>query len=162
MLKINILQFQAGVTIYNQDQQVDVNIDPVALRKAVLDFKISDGLIPSSKLINGEAFGSALQVITGSPMIGQSYNIGPMFSYLMKTQGAAISDFEKSSEQVAYEQALAQYNQLVAMAIEKDKDLEELGLGPAPLPEQFGYVPAQNTPRPPEANAQSSAGTDSP
>ena len=160
MLKINILQFQAGVTIYNQDQRLDVTIDPVALRKAVLDFKISDGLIPASKLINGESFGAALQVVATSPLIGQAYNIGPMFSYLMKTQGAAISDFEKSSEQVAFEQALNEYNQLVALAIEKDKDIAELG--PAPLPEQFGYVPAQNTPRPPEANAQSSAGTSEP
>lgn len=158
MLKINILQFQAGVTIYNQDQRLDVTIDPVALRKAVLEFKISDGLIPASKLINGEAFGAALQVVATSPLIGQAYNIGPMFSYLMKTQGAAISDFEKSSEQVAFEQALNEYNKLVTIAIEKDKDVSELG--PAPLPEQFGYVPAQNTPRPPEANTQSSAGTE--
>jgi len=117
-------------------------------------------LIPASKLINGESFGAALQVVATSPLIGQAYNIGPMFSYLMKTQGAAISDFEKSSEQVAFEQALNEYNQLVALAIEKDKDIAELG--PAPLPEQFGYVPAQNTPRPPEANAQSSAGTSEP
>lgn len=160
MLKINILQYQAGVTIYNQDQKTDVTIDPVALRKAVLEFKISDGLIPASKLINGESFGAALQVIGTSPQIGQSYNIGPMFSYLMKTQGAAISDFEKSAEQVAYEQALSQYNQLVALAIEKDKDLTELP--PAPLPEHFGYVPANNTPKPPEANSQSSAGTVAP
>jgi len=157
ILKINILQFQAGVTIYNKDQNVDVTIDPVALRKAVLEFRISDGLIPASKLINGESFSAALQVIGTSPQIGQSYNIGPMFSYLMKTQGAAISDFEKSSEQVAYEQALAQYNSLVALALEKDRDIKELG--EAPSPEQFGYVPAQNTPRPPEANVQSSAGT---
>lgn len=157
ILKINILQFQAGVTIYNRDQRVDVTVDPVALRKAVLEFRISDGLIPASKLINGESFSAALQVIGTSPQIGQSYNIGPMFSYLMKTQGATISDFEKSPEQVAFEQALSQYNQLVAMAIEKDKDISELG--PAPLPEQFGYVPAQNAPTPPEANAASSAGT---
>jgi hypothetical protein len=160
MLKVNILQFQAGVTIYNQDQQVDVTIDPVALRKAVLEFKISDGLIPSSKLINGESFGLALQVIGQSPLIGRSYNIGPMFSYLMKTQGAAISDFEKSPEQVAYEDALSQHNQLVALAIEKDRDISELP--DAPTPEQFGYIPAQNTPKPPEANSQSSAGTTTP
>ncbi len=160
ILKINILQFQAGVTIYNQDQRTDVTIDPIALRKAVLDFRISDGLIPASKLINGESFGAALQVIAQSPEIGQAYNIGPMFSYMMKTQGAEISPFEKSPEQVAYEQALGQYNQLVAMAIEKDKDIAELGA--APLPEQFGYVPAQNKPKPPEASAQSSAGTTAP
>lgn len=160
ILKVNILQFQAGVTIYNRDQRVDVTVDPVALRKAVLEFRISDGLIPSSKLINGESFGAALQVVATSPLIGQAYNIGPMFSYLMKTQGASIADFEKSPEQVAFEQALSQYNQLVTIAIEKDKDIAELG--PAPLPEQFGYVPAQNNPTPPEANVASSAGITAP
>ena len=160
ILKINILQFQAGVTVYNRDQRREVKVDPVALRKAVLEFRISDGLIPASKIINAEGFSTALQVIGSSPQIAQSYNIGPMFSYLMKTQGAAIVDFEKSQEQVAYEQAAAQHNALMQLAIEKDQD--PASVGPAPLPEQFGYDPAANTPTPPAATEPSSAGTNAP
>lgn len=144
ILKLNILQFQGGTTIYNRDRKVAVEIDPVALRKAVLDFKISDGLIPSSKLLNSDSFAIAMQVFGSSPQIASEYNVGQLFSYIMKTQGAEISDFEKSAEQVAYEQALGAWQSLAQLAIEKDKEFEQ----PQPLPEQFGYDPAANKPSP--------------
>ena len=47
ILKINILQYQGGVSLYNRQQEQVVAIDPVALRKAVMEFKVSDGLTPS-------------------------------------------------------------------------------------------------------------------
>ena len=80
--------------------------------KAVVEFKVSDGLTPSSKLINGDSLASAIQVIGTSQEISQGYNVAPMFSYLMKTQGAKIAAFEKSQEQLAYEQALRAYDKL--------------------------------------------------
>ncbi|RKX65260.1 MAG: hypothetical protein DRP42_05055, partial [Tenericutes bacterium] len=106
ILKINVLQFEGGTTLYNRDKKVAVEVDPIALRKAVLEFKVSDGLVPADKLINADTFVQAIQVIGQSPQIGAAYNLAPMFSYLMKTQGAKIADFEKSPEQQAYEQAL--------------------------------------------------------
>lgn len=147
ILKLNILQFQGGTTVYNRDKQVAVEIDPLKLRKAVLDFRISDGLTPASKIISGESWGVALQVVGSSPEISAGYNIAPMFSYLMKTQGADLSDFEKSPEQKAYEQALGAWQSLATLAIEKDTEFEQ----PQPLPEQFGYNPANNKPAPEEA-----------
>lgn len=147
ILKLNILQFQGGTTVYNRDKKVTVEIDPLALRKAVLDFRISDGLVPSSKIISGESWSTALQVIGSAPQIGQSYNIAPMFSYLMKTQGADLSDFEKSQEQVAYEQALAAWQGLAQLAIEKDQEFKQ----PQPLPQQFGFNPGNNEPTPEDA-----------
>jgi len=159
ILKINILQFQSGTTIYNRERAQQVEIDPVALRKAVMDFTVTDGLIPADKVINGESFGVALQVLGSSPQIAQEYNVGQLFSYFMKTQGAMISAFEKSAEQVAYEQAVTQWQQVVAMAIENEQD--PASIGPQPLPEQFGYVPAQNDPGAPapEGAAAGSAPT---
>lgn len=147
ILKLNVLQYQGGTTIYNRDRQRAVEIDPVKLRKAVLEFKVSDGLIPSSKLINGESWTTALQVIGSSPQIGQGYNIAPMFSYMMKTQGADLRPFEKSPEQLAYEQALDSWQQLVMLALDKGID-PKATLPPQPLPEQFGYNPAENKPAP--------------
>lgn len=138
ILKLNILQFQGGTTVYNRDKQVAVEIDPVKLRKAVLEFKVSDGLIPSSKLINGDDLNMALQVIGSSPQISAGYNIAPMFSYLMKTRGAKISEFEKSAEQQAYEQALGAWQAMTQLAIEKGVDFDK----EQPLPEQFGYDPS--------------------
>ncbi len=154
VLKLNTLQFQGGTTVYNRDQKKNVEIDPVALRKAILEFRISDGLIPSSKIINAEGFAVALQTVSNSPAIGAAYNIGPMFSYLMKTQGAEIEAFEKSAEQVAYEQAVSQWTQLATLSIEKSETGElSKDFPPQPLPEQFGYDPAANKPAPKEANS---------
>lgn len=149
ILKLDILQYQGGTTIYDRSSKQVVEIDPVALRKAVLDFEVSDGLIPSTKILNSDAFAVALQTIGSSATISQGYNIAPLFSYIVKSQGADITPFEKSSQQVAYEQAVSQWQQATMSAIEKG--FTEQALPPMPTPEQFGYQPANNTPSPPAA-----------
>ena len=140
ILKFNYLQYQGGTTIYNRTKKVAVEIDPVALRKAVLEFRISDGLIPASKILNTDTFSVALQVIGSSPQLSGGYNVAPLFSYLMKTQGADLTDFEKSPEQLAFEQAMAQWSNIAQLLIEKDGDPSTLP--PQPIPEQYGYNPA--------------------
>lgn len=152
ILKLNILQFQGGTTVYNRDKDLAVEIDPIKLRKAVMDFRVSDGLTPASKLLNSEMFSVALQVLGSSPEIASGYNVSPLFSYFMKTQGAKITEFEKSSEQIAYEQAVSQWQQVAITAVEKGANLTNLP--PQPLPEQFGYKPAGN--KPSEAQASES------
>lgn len=151
ILKTNIVQYQGPASVYYRDKKTEVKIDPVVLRKAVLEFKVSDGLSPTSKLINADAFQTALQVIGTSPQIGAGYNIAPMFSYLMKTQGALIGDFEKSNEQVAYEQASNQWMQMAQLALSKGQTWNN----PQPMPEQFGYLQegklGQTKPAPPDA-----------
>ena len=149
ILKINILQFQGGTTVYNRDKDVEVEIDPVALRNAVMEFRVSDGLVPASKLLNTEAFGTALQAISASPQIGAGYNIAPLFSYFMKTQGAKITEFEKSAEQMAYEQALQTWQGLAQLSIEKGAEFKQ----PQPLPEQFGFNPQTVKPTPEQAGS---------
>jgi hypothetical protein len=148
ILKLNILQFQGGTTIYNRDKDVQVEIDPVKLRKAVLNFRVSDGLVPSSKIINADSFSVALQVFGSSPAIAGGYNVPQFFSYLMKTQGADITAFEKSPEQLAYEQAVGSWQSIMQLAVEKGVDPNSLGAGEMPLPEQFGYDPQANKPAP--------------
>lgn len=153
ILKLNILQFHGGGTIYNRDKQVEVEIDPVKLRTAVLEFRVSDGLTPASKLLNTDSYATALQVLGSSPQIANGYNVAPLFSYFMKTQGAKISEFEKSPEQLAYEQALNSWQSIMQLAIEKGIDPETLGAGEQPTPEQFGYDPKANNPAPAEATS---------
>lgn len=146
ILKINILQYQGGVSLFNREVQKEITIDPIALRKAVLDFKISDGLTPSDKLINSDTLQVAMQVIGSSPQIAAGYNLAPMFSYFIKTQGGRISEFEKSPEQLAYEQAMAQWQQSVQMIAESLKGAENAQelmkqIPPQPQPQQYGYNP---------------------
>jgi len=153
VLKINILQYQGGISLYNREKEQQVDIDPVKLRKAVMEFKISDGLLPTDKLVNADALQVAMQMIGSSPAISSQYNIGPMFSYLMKTQGAKIAEFEKSQEQIAYEQAMGQWQQQMSQIAEMLKGVDPTQLEglmqqmpPQPTPEQFGYKPAGNDP----------------
>jgi hypothetical protein len=139
ILKTNILQYQPGTQLYNRQTQESIDIDPVELRKSVVEFKVSDGLTPTDKLVNADTLQVAMQVIGSSPVIGQQYNLGPLFSYFMKTQGARITEFEKSPEQIAYEQAAQQWQQVV-MELAKT-GVPPQSYPPQPTPQQFGYVP---------------------
>jgi hypothetical protein len=148
IMKLNILQFAGGDTIFNRDKNIVVEIDPAALRKAVLEFKVTDGLTPASKILNTDTLSVAFQVLGSAPNIAAEYNVGQLFSYLMKSQGSDIGSFEKSPAQIAYEQALNSWQQLAAIALEKGLDPEKLP--PQPLPQQFGYNPEDNKPAPDE------------
>lgn len=151
ILKTNILQYQGARVLYNKTTKEPIEIDPVQLRKAVMEFQVSDGLLPTDKLISADTLQVAMQTIASSPQIGAGYNLAPMFSYFMKTQGAHITEFEKSPEQMAYEQAVAQWQQamaLIAESLQKAKEgtinPKDIQFPPQPLPEQFGYTPVGN------------------
>lgn len=142
VLKINMLQYQSGGTIYSPSQGKDIQVDPIALRKAVLTFKVTDGLLPKDKVISGEAKKGAMQIIGSSAALAEGYNIAPMFSYLMKTENVDFSAFEKSPGQVAFEQASKQWQEMAMFAMSKDKPFSI----PQPKPADFGYDPNMNNP----------------
>jgi hypothetical protein len=142
VLKLNILQYQGPASFFSRTSKTTVAVDPIKLRKAVLEFKMTDGLTPASKVINSDAFQTSLQVIGSSPQIAGSYNIAPLFSYLMKTQGAHLEDFEKSPEQVAYETANNQWMSMAQLALSKGQEWKV----PQPTPQQFNYLVPGATP----------------
>lgn len=156
ILKLNIMQYQAGVSIYSPSAQSTVKIDPVALRKSQAQFKVTDGLTPTDKQIGGDDFTVAIQTMGSSPQIGAGYNLAPAFSYMMKTRNVDLTPFEKSPEQMAYEQAMQQWQSAAAQVAELAKaatmkidgvtmqDLQAMVqklLPDQPKPEQFGYQP---------------------
>ena len=141
MFKVNILQYQPTANLYSQAEEVAVKIDPVALRKATLEFKLTDGLVPAEKVMNAESLTVALQTMQAVPEIGAGYNITPMFSYMIKSTGGDLRPFEKPQEQIAFEQAMGQWQQLASLAIDKELDPEK-ALAPPPKPEDFGYNPS--------------------
>jgi hypothetical protein len=157
-----MLQYQTAGTIYSPSQGKDVQVDPLALRKAVLNFKVTDGLLPKEKVLSSESRKIAMQVIGSSELLAQGYNIGPMFSYIMKTENVDLSAFEKSQPQIAYEQAVSQWRMLAELAIQKQAPFT----APQPLPEQFGYDPNTVDPatqsglkQPPSGNSPANTGT---
>jgi len=160
IIKTNILQYQGGGSVFNRDKKQAVNVDPVALRKAILEFKVSDGLIPADKLISADTLQVAMQVIGSTPALLKEYNLSPMFSYMIKTQGGDIGEFEKSPEQVAYEDAVAQWQNMANSVLELAKSvtlkvenvtmdqvksmIQEL-LPPQPVPQSFNYDPTMRS-----------------
>jgi len=144
ILKCNILQYQQATSLYHEGEDTEINIDPVILRNAVMKFKVSDGLVPKDKLIGGEEWMVALQTLSTSPQLGAAYDIGGVFSYLMRTQGADIKQFEKAPEVRQYEAAMAQWQQVAQMVTETNAKMgakegyKQQSIPPQPLPKDFG------------------------
>lgn len=143
IIKINTLQYQAGVSIYSPSQNAVVKVDPVALRKSFATYKITDGLTPTDKAISADALTMAIQTLGSSPQLGAGYNLAPLFSYLMKTQNADLKPFEKSPEQQTYEQAVNSWQQIIMELVKQGVDPKQYP--PQPVPQQYGYNPGQGT-----------------
>ncbi|WP_196302738.1 hypothetical protein, partial [Streptococcus pneumoniae] len=77
---VNIWQYQGATSLYNRERQEVVKIDPVKLRQAILDFKVTDGLTPADKIVNADALKIAMQMIGTSPVLQAQYNVGPLFT----------------------------------------------------------------------------------
>lgn len=118
-IKLNILQYQEdGVTLFNTAQKSNVKVNTTELRKAAVHFDVSDGIMPSDKLMNGDEWNATMQAISqpGSP-IGAGYNVAPMFTYLSKTRGVDLTPFEKSPLQLQFEQQQQAWQQVAEAAI---------------------------------------------
>lgn len=118
-VKINMLQRQPPGELYNHEHRKQVTVDPAILRNAVLEFKVTDGMLPSDKVLGTELLSTTIQAVASSPAIGSGYNVAPMFSYLMKQQGLDLRPFEKSQEQMQYEQALGAWKEAAMLAAQK-------------------------------------------
>lgn len=136
IIKINILQYQPETEYYNRDRGQIVKIDPPALRKAVATFKMSDGLLPSDKLLNTEEFQVALQALSANPALSQQYRLSQAFTHLFKQRGVDLRPFEKTPAEIQYEQALAAWqNAFQMLSSRKDLDPDQLKKLMPPMPQ---------------------------
>lgn len=120
-LKLNILQFQTDGTLYNTDKQQPVTVKSADLRKTAVQFKVSDGLVPTAKELSTEEMIAAFQAIESTPALQQGYNVVPMFTYLNKLRGADLSPFEKSPLQQQFDQMTQQWQQVALQALKEGK-----------------------------------------
>lgn len=137
-IKLNILQYQDPVVISSQQTGQQVDINPLTLRQKAVTFEISDGLLPSDKIISGDEFMAALQVLGSSPQIGSEFNLGDMISYLFEQRGADIDQFKKPKQQMQYEQQLQAWQQAAALAAQKGTQFS------TPMPQSPTPPNAQN------------------
>ena len=97
-IKANTLQNQQAGTILNQDKKQEVNVDPVQMRQAILEFQMTDGMLPADKILNPELLMVFLQTAQAIPAMSTEYDIMGMFMYWAKLQGAVwLDDFKRDA-----------------------------------------------------------------
>lgn len=142
VLKINYIQYQQPTSVYDASTKQQIDVDPVALRQATLNFEVTDGYLPREKILKSDTMMAALQIIGSSPTLAQGYNISPAFTYLFKTQNVDLGPFEKSPPQIEYEKAMNMWQMAMMEAAKAGAKLET----PMPIPAQFGYDPNMQSP----------------
>lgn len=99
-VKANTLQFQGAGSFLNRDTREPVEVDPVELRKAMLEFKMTDGMLPAEKMMNSELLTVFLQTAQALPAVATEYDVMGMFLYWAKLRGAYwLEDFKRNPEQ---------------------------------------------------------------
>lgn len=104
ILKLNILQYQPPLELYNYQLQTSVRVEPSKLRSLSWQFQIADGIMPVSKLLNPELYMQMLQYAAAVPTFGQQYDLLGMGIYSLKLQGASWVDAFKIQQPVAPQQ----------------------------------------------------------
>lgn len=99
-IKANMLMNQESGSYLNRNERTEVQVDPVELRKALLEFKMTDGLLPAEKLLNMELMTVFIQTAQAMPVVMSEYDVIGMFLYWMKLRGATwLEDFKRNPEQ---------------------------------------------------------------
>jgi hypothetical protein len=99
IIKSNILLYQSADTYINTQTKSEVKVDPVKLRESMLEFKMTDGLLPAEKLLNTDVMSVFLQTAQALPVVMGEYDIIGMFIYWMKLRGATwLEDFKRQPD----------------------------------------------------------------
>lgn len=104
IIKCNLLQFVGARDVMDPKSKELVKVDPSALRKAAIRFKLSDGLLNSEKIASLDIASTIVNAATQLPMIDQMYDVMGILDYTWKLQGVDwLSDFKRdASGQASY------------------------------------------------------------
>lgn len=101
IIKSNVLQYQPEMTLLPNDANAQaIKVDPFVLRKSLLEFQLSDGLITTEKMASLDVANQVLQAAAAVPNIAVEYDIMGLLSYQWKLQGCNwIDKFKRTPEQ---------------------------------------------------------------
>lgn len=100
IVKSNTLQYQQSGTLLNRDTRQPVEVDPVAMRQQMLEFKLTDGSLPADKMMNTEILTVFMQTAQAMPGLATEYDVLGMFLYFAKLRGAYwLEDFKRNPQQ---------------------------------------------------------------
>lgn len=122
MLKINYLVYAMNEEIENRADGTTIQIDVEVLRRIAPDFKMADGIMPTTKLANTEVIVQAIQMISQSPdpMLQIQYDFGGMITSILKQEGFTdLDQYQRTPEQ------MQQVMQMMQQPQKEESDAEQ-------------------------------------
>lgn len=108
IIKINILQYQSVGTLLDPNTKTAVDINPAELRKAILDFRLADGLLSKDKIMGIPALIEAAQALSAiqqsMPGVPPKYDIVRMLVDALSARGAKLKLYENPPQPAAPQQ----------------------------------------------------------
>jgi hypothetical protein len=99
-IKVNTLQYQSATQLPDPNTKEVIDINPVDLRKAVIEFKLADGLVPKDKLLGIGPTMEAFQIMSQIPQpppedtTTPRYDLIGMLVNTLEARGARLSQFK--------------------------------------------------------------------
>lgn len=100
MLKVNILQYQKEITVFDRTTGEQAKVQPSQIRSIQFDFDVADGLKPTTLFENPDLLLGAMQYIMSNPDFMLEYDVVGLFAYAFQTKGAKnLESFRRTPEQ---------------------------------------------------------------
>lgn len=88
VIKLNTLQFQSNADFADPRTGVMRPLNPAELRKARIKMKLSDGLLPSAKLMSSDLLTNITNTVLAVPALQAEYDVLAMLEYNWRMSGA--------------------------------------------------------------------------
>jgi hypothetical protein len=99
-LKSNMLYNQQPAKMLNRTTKSEVQIDPIKLRDSMLQFTVTDGMLPMDKILSPDLMTVFLQTAQALPVLMTEYDVIGMFIYWIKLKGGNwLNDFKRNPQQ---------------------------------------------------------------
>lgn len=100
ILKLNYLIHAQSEEIENRQDGTTIKVDPALLRSVAPEYKMADGILPSTKLANTEVMVQAVNALSMDPMLKMEYDVGGVILSVLKQQGFSdIAQYRRTPEQ---------------------------------------------------------------
>ncbi len=99
IIKINTMQYQASTAITTAGEEGTVDVNPMQLRAAAMDFKVADGLISKDTILDMPTARSFFELLLQSPQLQQYYGekLPQMVDYIFTSVGFDTSQFKSGT-----------------------------------------------------------------
>lgn len=102
ILKINMLQYQKPGSYFSKETGGNVTVDPVALRQAIMTFKMSDGLLPVDKLVDTDFLQVVLQAAMTNQELMMEFDPVKLLDYIASLKNVPdLAQFQRDPTQSA-------------------------------------------------------------